>query len=168
LPDENALTSLEARWAFKHNYPMMRDAVTASICANIAQDQHEAVLEAVDIELGGTGSGTHLTPINFLRKNIPIDVLLVMHALPHTDIEALQILDESEDRLRQMLIEDWDLQLGGVGNGAVLRGKLSSRLTDKQIIHAFTDVAHIPPVDSSVGRKAVLLSTHSKQILQAD
>lgn len=168
LPDENAITSLEARWAYKHNYPMTREAVRASICANIPKHEHQAALEAADKELGGTGSGACLTPIKFLRKNIPSDVLLVTYALPRTDEEAVRILEESEDGLRHILIEDWDLQLGGVGNGILLRSALGSRVTNAQLIHDFADVSRVPSKDTLEGKRAELLSTYSNQILRSD
>jgi hypothetical protein len=53
---------------------MTHEAVTAAICANVAQGQHDVVLTVADKEVGGNGSGTNITPINFLQKNIPINV----------------------------------------------------------------------------------------------
>ena len=62
---------LQAQYAAQMMMPTMRPEVIAMLCKSLHPSKQFAILEKMDKEWGGNGSGVHLTALNYFTCNIP-------------------------------------------------------------------------------------------------
>ena len=135
----------------------------------LAPYQTGEVLTTLDKKLGGDGSGRHITPAAYADDKTKGKILFVQYELPSTPEEALKEIEEGVI-FTNHIITDYDVQLGGDGQGNNLWNAIPDSLWDK-FPKALRIIRHYrtPPQSSTqIGNTIVIANTYSLQTWRAE
>ena len=158
-----------ARYALQQGWPLTRAATKNKVVEGLAPYQIGEALTTLDKKLGGDGLGRHITPTAYANDKSMGKILFVQYELPKTPEEALKEIEEGVIFTNQ-IITDYDVQLGGDGQGNNLWNAIPDALWDEftkalDIIHEYPT----PPQSSTqTGNTIAIANTYSLQTWRAE
>ena len=158
-----------ARYALQQGWPLTRAATKAKVVEGLEPYQTGEALITLDKKLGGDGSGRHITPAAYANERISGKILFVQYELPKTPEEALKEIEEGVV-FTNHIITDYDIQLGGDGQGNNLWNSIPDALWDDFPKAADVIRQYRTPPQSSTpnGKTIAIANTYSLQTWRAE
>ena len=146
--------------------PTTGPEVVATLCKSLHPSNQAAHLEKTDKEWGGNGTGGQLTALNFFVHNTPSNLLLVNHGLPLTVEKAMEALRNVDDYDLQLMMEEYDLQLGGTGSGTYFFHAIPHDILDANAdLQACIMTMQTPPtIHLPLGKATAAVAEHARQL----
>lgn len=158
-----------ARYALQQGWPLTRADTRAKVTEGLEPYQIGEALMTLDRKLGGDGSGKHITPAAYAKDKIDGRIFFARYELPKTPEEALKEVEEGVIFTNQ-IIADYDIQLGGDGQGSNFWSAIPETLWDEfpkalDIIRRY----RTPPQSSTANGKTIAIAnTYSLQTWRAE
>lgn len=158
-----------ARYALQQGWPLTRAETRAKVTEGLEPYQTGEVLTTLDKKLGGDGSGKHITPAAYAENKINGKIFFARYELPKTPEEALKEVEEGVIFTNQIIAE-YDIQLGGDGQGSSFWNAIPEMLWDEfpKALDIVRRYRTPPQSNTENGKTIAIANTYSLQTWRAE
>ena len=158
-----------ARYALQQGWPLTRAATKARVVEGLEPYQTGEALITLDKKLGGDGSGRNITPAAYANDITDGKIFFAQYELPKTPEKALKEIEEGVIFTNQ-IITDYDVQLGGDGQGNNLWNAIPDALWDDfpKAVDIVRQYRTPPQSSTQSGMTIGIANTYSLQTWRAE
>jgi hypothetical protein len=120
-----------ARYALQQGWPITRTQATTELTTGMEPGEIKSFIADVDKRCGGDRTGQHILPINYAQNMVEgRHIFIAKHMLPTTLEDAIKYIHENPC-LREEIVIDYDIQVGGDGTAGALWSKIPEDTFDR-------------------------------------